>query len=40
MMMRLDTSVGLAPWVGFGVMVLWALVAVGGGWLAIRRRDA
>lgn len=40
MMMRLDTSVGLAPWVGFGVMVLWALVAVGGGWLAVRRRDA
>ncbi|MCX4776726.1 ABC transporter permease [Streptomyces sp. NBC_01264] len=40
MMMRLDTSVGLAPWAGLGVTVLWALLAVGGGWLAVRRRDA
>ncbi|CAM5356164.1 ABC transporter [Streptomyces avidinii] len=40
MMMRLDTSVGLAPWTGLGVLALWALVAVGGGWLSVRRRDA
>ncbi|MGW1770130.1 ABC transporter permease [Streptomyces sp. NPDC002104] len=40
MMMRLDTSVGLAPWAGLGVAALWALAAVGGGWLAVRRRDA
>ncbi|MET9855609.1 ABC transporter permease [Streptomyces sp. NPDC006450] len=40
MMMRLDTSVGLAPWSGLGVLALWALVAVTAGWLSVRRRDA
>ncbi|MBT2469621.1 ABC transporter permease subunit [Streptomyces sp. ISL-66] len=40
MMMRLDTSTGLAPWTGLGVLALWALVAVTGGWLSLRRRDA
>lgn len=40
MMMRLDTSVGLAPWAGLGVLALWALAAVTGGWLSVRRRDA
>ncbi|MFF1411677.1 ABC transporter permease [Streptomyces sp. NPDC058289] len=40
MMMRLDTSGGLAPWAGLGVLALWALVAVTGGWLSVRRRDA
>ncbi|MET9466011.1 ABC transporter permease subunit [Streptomyces sp. NPDC006544] len=40
MMMRLDTSVGLAPWTGLGVLALWALVAVTAGWLSLRRRDA
>ncbi|MCX5408722.1 ABC transporter permease [Streptomyces sp. NBC_00335] len=40
MMMRLDTSVGLAPWAGLGVLALWTLVAVTGGWLSVRRRDA
>ncbi|WP_328297438.1 ABC transporter permease [Streptomyces sp. NBC_00435] len=40
MMMRLDTSTGLAPWTGLGVLALWALVAVIGGWTSVRRRDA
>ncbi len=40
MMMRLDTSVGLAPWAGIGVLALWTLVAVTGGWVSVRRRDA
>lgn len=40
MMMRLDTSAGLDPWVGLGVLALWALAAVTGGWLSVRRRDA
>lgn len=39
-MMRLDTSTGLAPWAGVGVLALWAAVAVAGGWLTVRRRDA
>ncbi|WP_405495357.1 ABC transporter permease [Streptomyces sp. NBC_00096] len=40
MMMRLDTSTGLAPWTGLGVLALWALVAVIGGWISVRGRDA
>ncbi|MER5760412.1 ABC transporter permease subunit [Streptomyces sp. NPDC002082] len=40
MMMRLDTSVGLAPWTGLGVLALWALAALAGGWLSVKRRDA
>lgn len=40
MMMRLDTSTGLAPWAGLGVLALWALAAVTGGWISLRRRDA
>lgn len=40
MMMRLDTSVGLAPWAGLGVLALWTLVAVTAGWVSVRRRDA
>ncbi|MFG2993769.1 ABC transporter permease [Streptomyces sp. NPDC048257] len=30
----------LGPWGGLGVLVLWAGIAVLGGWLAVRRRDA
>ncbi|MFJ8164534.1 ABC transporter permease subunit [Streptomyces sp. NPDC096136] len=28
------------PWGGLGIMVLWVLAAVGGGYLVLRRRDA
>ncbi|MGW6704778.1 ABC transporter permease subunit [Streptomyces sp. NPDC054956] len=40
MVMRLESSAGLGPWTGLGVLALWALAAVAGGWLAMRRRDA
>ncbi|MFZ3468865.1 ABC transporter permease subunit [Streptomyces sp. 4.24] len=40
MVMRMESQGGLGPWTGLGVLALWALVAVAGGWLAVRRRDA
>ncbi|MBT2450915.1 ABC transporter permease [Streptomyces sp. ISL-43] len=40
MIMRMESADGLGPWTGIGVLALWALVAVAGGWLAVRRRDA
>lgn len=40
MVMRMEPHDGLGPWTGTGVLALWALVAVTGGWLAVRRRDA
>ena len=30
----------LAPWAGFAVLVAWAALALGGGALVLRRRDA
>lgn len=30
----------LAPWAGFGVLCLWAAVALGGAFFVLRRRDA
>ncbi|MFF5445381.1 ABC transporter permease [Streptomyces sp. NPDC012888] len=30
----------LGPWTGLGVMALWTVAALAGGWLAVRRRDA
>ncbi|OKK17632.1 ABC transporter [Streptomyces sp. CB00455] len=39
-MLRLEPQGGLGPWGGLGVMVLWAVVTVVGGWIAVRRRDA
>ncbi|MEX0168786.1 ABC transporter permease [Streptomyces sp. LMG1-1-1.1] len=38
--MRMESPDGLGPWTGIGVLALWALVSVAGGWLAVRRRDA
>lgn len=39
-MMRSQQYGDLGPWAGLGVLALWALTAVLGGWLAVRRRDA
>ncbi|MER5729557.1 ABC transporter permease [Streptomyces sp. NPDC002138] len=30
----------LGPWAGLGVTALWAVAALVGGWIAVRRRDA
>ncbi|MFD7261291.1 ABC transporter permease [Streptomyces sp. NPDC059874] len=40
MVMRIEPHGDLGPWTGLGVMALWAVVAVIGGWIAVRRRDA
>ncbi|MFD9357348.1 ABC transporter permease [Streptomyces sp. NPDC060031] len=40
MAMRLESQGALGPWSGLGVLALWAAVALIGGWLAVRRRDA
>ncbi|MFD9304996.1 ABC transporter permease [Streptomyces sp. NPDC060048] len=40
MVMRMESPEGLGPWTGIGILALWALVAVVGGGLAVRRRDA
>ncbi|MFD3695259.1 ABC transporter permease [Streptomyces sp. NPDC058646] len=40
MVMRIEPHGDLGAWTGLGVMALWALVAVVGGWIAVRRRDA
>ncbi|MFI8390925.1 ABC transporter permease [Streptomyces sp. NPDC085540] len=39
-MMRSQQYGDLGPWAGLGVLALWALTAVLGGLLAVRRRDA
>ncbi|MCM9078229.1 ABC transporter permease [Streptomyces spororaveus] len=39
-MMRGEQYGDLGPWAGLGVLALWSLTAVLGGWLAVRRRDA
>lgn len=38
--MRMESPDGLGPWTGIGVLALWALAAMVGGWLEVRRRDA
>ncbi|QES51272.1 ABC transporter permease [Streptomyces venezuelae] len=40
MIMRIEPHGELGPWTGLGVTALWALAALAGGWLAVRRRDA
>ncbi|MCX5149011.1 ABC transporter permease [Streptomyces sp. NPDC048550] len=40
LVMHLDSAGRLGPWSGLGVLALWALAAVAGGWTAVRRRDA
>ncbi|MEW2418825.1 ABC transporter permease subunit [Streptomyces sp. NPDC046866] len=35
-----DGDAPYGPWGGFGIMVLWALAAVLGGYLVLKRRDA
>ncbi|MFE9933173.1 ABC transporter permease subunit [Streptomyces sp. NPDC005533] len=40
MMMRMEAGDLVGPWTGLGVMALWAAVAVIGGWVSVRRRDA
>ncbi|GAA2648492.1 MULTISPECIES: ABC transporter permease [Streptomyces] len=39
-MMRGEQYGDLGPWAGLGVLALWSLTAVLGGWLAVCRRDA
>lgn len=38
--LRLEPQGDLGPWSGLGVMALWAVVTLVGGWVAVRRRDA
>ncbi|MEU6863987.1 ABC transporter permease [Streptomyces sp. NPDC046876] len=40
MVMRVEPWGELGPWTGLGVMALWTLAALIGGWAAVRRRDA
>ncbi|MEV0412471.1 ABC transporter permease [Streptomyces sp. NPDC050448] len=40
LVMHLESTGRLGPWSGLGVLALWALAAVIGGWAAVRRRDA
>ncbi|MEU9035003.1 ABC transporter permease [Streptomyces sp. NPDC048352] len=40
LVMRTHAEGSLGPWSGLAVTALWALVALGAGWLAVRRRDA
>lgn len=40
MMMRVESPDALGPWTGLGVLALWSLAAVAGGWLSVHRRDA
>ncbi|MFI5672317.1 ABC transporter permease [Streptomyces sp. NPDC051704] len=40
LVMHLESSGRLGPWSGLGVLALWAVAALAGGWLAVRRRDA
>ncbi|MFD3722407.1 ABC transporter permease subunit [Streptomyces sp. NPDC058674] len=40
MVMQSQDFADLGPWSGLGVLALWAAVALAGGWLAVRRRDA
>jgi hypothetical protein len=40
LVMHSQTQGGLGPWTGLGVLALWALAALVGGWLAVRRRAA
>lgn len=36
----LDDDTPYGPWGGLGIMVLWVVAALVGGWLLLRRRDA
>ncbi|MFE2143513.1 ABC transporter permease [Streptomyces sp. NPDC059456] len=40
LVMHLEFSGRLGPWSGLGVLALWVLAALVGGWVAVRRRDA
>ncbi|MFF1556744.1 ABC transporter permease [Streptomyces sp. NPDC058279] len=40
LVMRMTAEGALGPWSGLGVAALWSLAALGGGWLAVRRRAA
>lgn len=36
----IDDDVPYGPWGGLGIMVLWVLVAVAGGYVLLKKRDA
>ncbi|MFE6847908.1 ABC transporter permease [Streptomyces sp. NPDC057686] len=40
LVMHADSAGRLGPWSGLGVLALWALAAVAGGWTAVHRRGA